>query len=69
MSAKHLFTIERLLDLPSSRPDTIDLTVDNVTKHAEHRRKRSFDSFSAGESAESDKESACGDEGKLLHTI
>ena len=56
MSTKNLFTIERLLDLPSSRPSTIDLTANP------HMRKRRYDSFSVGES---DKDSASGDEGML----
>ena len=61
MSAKNLFTIERLLDLPSSRPVTIDLTdVSNVVTHTGQLRKRSF---SVGESIESDKDSASSDEG------
>ncbi len=63
MSTKNLFTIERLLDLPSTRPVSIDLTVSNVASHAGQLRKRSYDSFSVGESIESDKDFASGDEG------
>ncbi len=66
MSANNCFTIESLLNLPRTTPTTIDLTAVN---NSGHLRKRSYDTFSTGESIESDKDSASGDEGMYCYRV
>lgn len=60
--SKQLFTIERLLDLPSKR-DVVDLTKDHSKKSMIEmsRHKRRYESFSGDSAAESDKESVTSD--------
>ena len=64
MSGKHLFTIERLLNLP--KQERVDLSATKKTPVDLQRTKR-LDSISGGDSAaESDKESVSSD-GKLQY--
>ena len=66
MSTKQLFTIERLLGLPSKR-DVVDLTKETKRENSDlHRYQIRYQSSSEDSIAESDKDSVTSEGKKLL---